>query len=103
MSAWADVGSNPRDRLLCLGRLAKRRSPKLRRRVLLGPQRIVAMPSRMTSLRRKRLAEKTIQPSPLLAVISSAATTLEKAPAIAIRSPVKIIGSDEGKITIMKI
>src|SRR5204862_4846022 len=40
-------------------------------------------PRMITSLRRKRLAEKTIQPRPSVAAISSAATTVEKATASA--------------------
>ena len=42
------------------------------------------IPTMMMSLRRKRLAEKIIQPSPFVAAISSAATTVEKAAASAI-------------------
>src|SRR6185437_10816268 len=57
------------------------------------------MPTMITSLRRNRLAEKTIQPSPSFAAISSAATTVEKAAARAMRAPVKVSGRAEGKTT----
>ena len=54
-------------------------------------------------MRRKRLAENIIQPRPSLAAISSAATTEENAPASAMLSPVKIVGSAAGNTTKAKV
>ena len=63
----------------------------------------VITPMMMMSLRRLRLAEQIIQPRPLVAAISSAATTVEKAPARAIRALVRIIGKADGNTTKRKI
>ena len=51
------------------------------------------------SLRRKVLAEITIQPSPSVAASSSADTTVENAAASAICIPVRIIGAADGSTT----
>ena len=60
---------------------------------------MMMMPSTTTSVCRKFLAIRIIEPSPLSAATSSAATNVPQQTPIAVRRPVKISGSAFGRIT----